>query len=284
MSLIIDSHTHILPSDISENFDSYAKKDLLLRTLFPKDKNPRFSTAEQLVDSMETNQINISIVLGMGWTDLGLNRHVNDYLIESSQKYKGQLFPVIGITPHLGTDGIKEAERYLENEIYGFGEIHSDIQDVDITSHKAMAPYMELLSHKNLPIILHASEPMGHQYPGKGSTFPGKLWKFVSNFPDAKIILAHWGGGTPFYELMPEVSKAFQNVYYDCAASPYLYESAIFDTVARIVKGKKILFGSDYPVLSQQRALAYLSEASLNGPLKQAIVSMNAKNIFNLKS
>jgi len=106
LSLIIDSHTHILPGDISENFDSYAKKDLLLRTLFPKDKNPRFSTAEQLVNSMETNQINISIVLGMGWTDLGLNRHVNDYLIESSQKYKGnkilsflaRLIVVIGIS------------------------------------------------------------------------------------------------------------------------------------------------------------------------------------------
>ena len=280
--MIIDSHTHILPPDISSNSQLYSEKDSTLKTLFPKGKNSKFSTAEELISSMNSNNINLSFILGMGWTDAGLNSYINDYLIESSQNSFGKLLPLIGITPHSGAIGIKEAERCLSHGIHGFGEIHSDLQKFDITSHEVMAPYMELLSYKNMPIVIHASEPMGHQYPGKGSAYPEKLWEFVSNFPDSKIILSHWGGGAPFYELMPEVSKAFRNVYYDCAATPYLYTPSIFETVVNALGHKKIVFGSDYPIISQEKVLKDLEESSLNEEFKDSTLFHNAKEIFNL--
>ena len=133
-----------------------------------------------------------------------------------------------------------------------------------------------------MPIVIHASEPMGHQYPGKGSTYPEKLWKFVCNFPDSKIILSHWGGGAPFYELMPEVSKAFRNVYYDCAATPYLYTPSIFETVVNALGHKKIVFGTDYPIISQGRVLKDLEKSSLNDDFKYSTLFHNAKEVFNL--
>ena len=280
--MIIDSHTHILPPDISSNFQLYADKDLTLRTLFPKGYKSKFSTAEQLLSSMETNKIRISIVLGMGWTDTGLNTYVNDYLIESSRKYPKQILPLAGITPHSRSKGIKEAERCLSAGVLGFGEIHPDLQGFDITNYEVMAPYMELLSCQNMPIILHASEPMGHQYIGKGNTYPEKLWRFVCNFPKAKIILSHWGGGAPFYELMPEVSNSFRNVYYDCAATPYLYTSSIFTTVTNLVGPKKILFGSDYPIIDQARVLKEITRTLANTNMNESLLSSNAKNLFGI--
>ena len=232
---------------------------------------------------MNMNNIDVSFVLGMGWTDTGLNSYVNDYLIESAQNHSEKIFPLTGITPHSGSIGVKEAERCLSQGIYGFGEIHSDLQGFDITSYEIMAPYMELLSFKNMPMVIHSSEPMGHQYPGKGSAYPGKLWELIRNFPNTKIILAHWGGGAPFYELMPDVSKAFRNVYYDCAATPYLYATSIFNTVEGIVSHRKILFGSDYPVISQGRVLKDLNEAFLSETVKCFTLSRNAKEVFNLQ-
>ena len=270
-----------MPPDISSNFRFYAKKDRTLRTLFTEEKHSRFSTAEELISSMNSNNISASIVQGMGWSDIGLNSYVNDYLIESAQNYSGRIFPLTGITPHSGATGVKEAERCISQGIYGFGEIHSDLQGFDITSYEIMAPYMDLLSIKNMPIVIHSSEPVGHRYPGKGTASPEKLWQLVCNFPNSKIILAHWGGGTPFYELMPEVSKAFQNVYYDCAASPYLYTASIFNTVRSLVNHKKILFGSDYPVISQGRVLKDLKDAFSHRDLEYTM-SHNAKEVFNL--
>ena len=46
---------------------------------------------------------------------------------------------------------------------------------------------------------------------------------------------AHWGGGLPFYALMPEVEDSLSNVYFDSAASPFLYDASVFPTVAGLV-------------------------------------------------
>ena len=96
-------------------------------------------------------------------------------------------------------------------------------------------------------MVVHVSEPAGHQYPGKGHTTPDRAYRFIENFPGNVIVCAHWGGGLPFYGLMPEVGKAFQNVYFDTAASPFLYRPEIFSAVVGLVGSEQILFGTDYP-------------------------------------
>src|SRR5947199_68154 len=57
----------------------------------------------------------------------------------------------------------------------------------------------------HLALLFHASEPVGHVYPGKRGGEPGSLYRFIAANPDVRIICAHWGGGLPFYALMPEV-------------------------------------------------------------------------------
>jgi len=49
-----------------------------------------------------------------------------------------------------------------------------------------------------------------------------------------KIVCAHWGGGLPFYALMPEVGKSFTNVFFDTAATVFLYQPQIFEQVSQI--------------------------------------------------
>ena len=49
-------------------------------------------------------------------------------------------------------------------------------------------------------------------------------------------ILAHWGGGLPFYGLMKkEAPEILNKVYFDTAASPYLYRPAIYRLAAEMV-------------------------------------------------
>jgi predicted TIM-barrel fold metal-dependent hydrolase len=103
--------------------------------------------------------------------------------------------------------------------------------------------------------MLHASEPVGHLYAGKGTATPAELMAFIIDYPQLDLVLAHWGGGLPFYELMPEVAAACQRVRYDTAASAYLYDDRIFHHMMDLVGPDKILWGSDYPVLRQGRFL-----------------------------
>jgi predicted TIM-barrel fold metal-dependent hydrolase len=76
-------------------------------------------------------------------------------------------------------------------------------------------------------------------------------------------VAAHWGGGFPFYELMPEVRSAAANLWYDSAASAFLYRPEVFSVVARCAGAEKILWGSDYPLLAQRRMLDYARAGGL---------------------
>ena len=98
------------------------------------------------------------------------------------------------------------------------------------------------------PINFHVTEPVGHDYPGRTATpFEDFLW-LAREYPKLKIILSHAGGLFPFYELNPRIQKELNNVYYDLAACPLLYDSRLYRKLIDVVGYKKILWGTDYPL------------------------------------
>jgi hypothetical protein len=131
-------------------------------------------------------------------------------------------------------------------------------------------------------LLLHASEPVGHQYSGKGLATPAMIYPFIKSFQDLKIVCAHWGGGLPFYSLMPEVAGELKNVYFDSAATPFLYKAEIFRMVRDLAGGEKILFGSDYPLLSPKRILDQVESAGLTEDEKAGIKGNNAKLLLSI--
>ena len=179
-------------------------------------------------------------------------------------------------------DAIKELERCALLGAKGVGELHPDTQGFDITDRDQVSSLMEAAKDLGLIVLLHTSEPVGHLYPGKGKTTPEKLWSFIQNFPDNSIVCAHWGGGLPFYALMPEVADAMANVYFDSAASPFLYQPAVFKAVVDILGPEKVLLGTDYPLLPQRRLLAQVEKSPLTPHDKELILGQNAKDLLGI--
>ncbi|MCH7800302.1 MAG: amidohydrolase, partial [Chloroflexi bacterium] len=266
-------HTHVFPPWLQEQRDRWLERDATFGELY---SNPRakLATVDDLLTAMDEDGIDRAVVMGMGWTDKGLAREVNNYLIEAVRDHPDRLTGFAGLNPAWGDEAAKEADRCARAGLRGVGELHPDTQGFDLGDQRTMAPLMEAANEHGLIITTHSSEPAGHLYPGKGHTTPDVLWRFIQNaqnYPNVKIVCAHWGGGLPFYALMPEVKEALVNVYFDTAASPFLYTPQIFSTVERLVGAEHILFGSDYPLLRPKRLLAHLEESDLPDEIQQTI-------------
>ena len=280
-AMVIDSHCHILPPGFVQRRNELQARDDTFASLFTRPDSP-MASAQALVEEMDRTGIDRSVVMGMGWTDPELAVEANDYIIESVEIHRGRLSGFCSVSPAWGHAALAEVERCVNAGLCGIGELHPDSQGFDIADRPAMAPLMELAGALGLPVLVHASEPVGHQYPGKGQTTPGKLYRFIENFPGNTIICAHWGGGLPFYALMPEVPEIIRNVYFDSAASPFLYRPEVFAAAAGLVGADKILFASDYPLLPLRRCLRQVEDAGLSPDQKEAILGGNAARLLKL--
>ena len=79
-----------------------------------------------------------------------------------------------------------------------------------------------------------------------------------------------------------EVKDSLKNVYFDTAASPYLYDLGIYQLAVELVGIDKILLGSDYPLLAPEKYFSEMKQAGLSQSKIDKICGLNAKRLFNL--
>ena len=281
LRMIIDFHTHVVPSGIKERRADYAGRDACFSLLYAEPK-AKLATAEEVIASMDEHGIDKSVILNLGWVSHELCVETNDYILEAIARYPERLIGFCVIQPLSGDKALKELERCARNGVKGIGEMRPDVQDFDLKDSSVMKPVIDAAIKYDLIFLTHASEPVGHQYFGKGNITPEAIYPFILNFPDLKVVCAHWGGGLPFYALMPEVAEALSNVYFDTAATPFLYKPQIFKQVADIIGSDRILFGSDYPLLSPRRIIDQIESTRLSQKDKAKILGGNAQRLLSI--
>ena len=207
---------------------------------------------------------------------------MNDYILESVARYPKRLVGFCSVVPSEDEAALREMERCIKGGALGIGELRLDTHLKSKNRLAMIQPIVDIIIKNNLIMPIHASEPVGHQYPGKGEATPDVLYALITVFPDLKLVCAHWGGGLPFYALMPEVKTAMKNVYFDTAASPFLYTPQVYGQVAQLVGAEKILFGSDYPLISPRRFFKEIDGAGFIGRSKKKILSGNAQKLLGM--
>jgi predicted TIM-barrel fold metal-dependent hydrolase len=279
--MIIDFHTHIFPPQVKNNRQRYVDSDPCFAVLYGNPK-AKLITAEELIAGMDASGVDISVVQNIGWTTHELCVETNDYILEAIHKYPYRLIGFCSVQPLSIDASVKEIERCAREGIRGVGELRPDIQMLDLGDSEVMKPFVEALVKNNMILLTHTSEPAGHQYAGKGTVSPEMLYPFIAGYPELTVVCAHWGGGLPFYALMPEVEKAFKNVYFDSAASPFLYNPRIYEQMAGLIGEDKILFGSDYPLLEQSRIIKEILIQNLPEQVKMKILGENARKLLGI--
>jgi len=279
--MIIDFHTHVLPPRVKKDRSRYVNADQAFSQIYSGEK-AKIAIAEDLIDSMDRDGVDISIIVNYSWTTHELCVETNDYILESVARYPERLIGFCAASSLVDDISLVEIERCASAGAKGIGELRPDTQSLDYTDTHLIKPFVDLLSKYNLIVLTHASEPVGHVYDGKGAATPELLYRFIVNFGDLPVVCAHWGGGLPFYTLMPEVQKALENVYFDTAISPFLYRPEIYRHVTQLIGADRILFGSDYPVLPASRLLKEIDTIGLPGEDLTEILSGNARRLLNI--
>ena len=278
--MIIDSHSHIYSNKIRKNKEKYFA-DPVFKRFYHSDK-AILAGAKDVIDAMDRYHVDVSVVFGFPWKNLSVLQEQNDYIIETVEKYPGRLIGFCCLDLFI-KDAAREVERCVEAGLQGVGELFFHKRGIDDESVKVLSPIMEICLEKDLPVLIHTNEPIGHMYPGKTPITLRQIYNMVKQFPKNKIILAHMGGGVFFFNLLKkEVKESLENVYFDTAVSTLLYDSRMLPIAIDIIGADKIIFGSDFPIEVSGNYFKAFRKAGITQEAMEKVCGMNMKRILNL--
>ncbi|HSV96115.1 MAG TPA: amidohydrolase family protein [Spirochaetota bacterium] len=276
--MVIDFHTHIFPDRIVRNRDDFLD-DADFRAIYGSVKS-RIVGGDGLLRAMDENGIDAAVVMGFPWSDADRLWLHNDYLLESASASGGRILPFCGLPVGEAGAVSRSVERARTDGFAGIGEVAFYSTGLTAETARILPSLFSAARKAALPVCVHVNEPLGHRYAGKYATDFSMLYESIGAEAGLPIILAHWGGGILFYELMPEVKEAFADVYYDTAASPFLYRDEVYPAALSITGVEKILFGSDYPLAGYRPYLDAMEAAPFSDIQRRAVMGENARKLL----
>ncbi len=277
--MIVDAHTHIFPPAICEQREACFDGEPEFRMLYESPKS-RLITAEQLVAKMDEQGVDRSITFGFPWHQPEIFKAHNDYIMDAVNRHPDRLTGLCCLDV-FADDAAGEVRRCLDGGLSGVGELAFYKGGIESDALDRLAPVMAICRDRKVPVLIHTNEPIGHVYPGKTPNTLSQIYEMLRRFPENTIILAHWGGGIFFYLLMKkQVPETLARVYFDTAASPFLYTPKIYPLAVSIAGPEKILWGTDYPLIPPDRYFSEMQDCGLSDADKKRVLGGNAARLF----
>ena len=190
---------------------------------------------------------------------LGHTRIANEAVIEGARRNADVLIPFASIDPAKGRAGVLEARRLVEElGVRGF-KFHPSVQAF-YPNDPAVYPLYEVLQELGVPALFHSGQTgIGSGLPGGGGirlkySNPLHLDDVAVDFPDLTIIIAH--PSFPWQDEALAVASHKPRVYIDLSGWSPKYFPPQLVTYANSLLKHKVMFGSDFPLISPDRWLA----------------------------
>jgi predicted TIM-barrel fold metal-dependent hydrolase len=295
MTLIIDTHTHFTPPSMKDDLKAFSEKEPywgLLITPDPVNHTEQgWATPERMIEDMDKAGVDKAIILGVYRQTPESARETNDETLSIMRKYKDRILGFGVMAPASLDKALDEVKRCIDNGMAGIGELNPYGQGITFDDPNFLK-VVEAVIDAGVVLNLHVSEEVGHFYLGKSTTRLMEYYRLACRYPELKLVLAHWGGGLIFFEIVPEVRRNLKNVYYDMAGSPLLYPTtSIFNVALQCISHKKLLFGSDYPLIICPKKqnepdfrpfLDEIKEVGLPEDVYSDIMGLNAARLFGM--
>ena len=278
--MIIDFHTHIFKENICKDRSGHLA-DTNFRHLYGNEKSKLVDHAT-LFSAMKESSVDYTVAMGFPWKGKKFCEEQNEYFSRVHEMTEGRVLPFGSVPLDEKNDIDGWVKDIREKKLFGISEIGFYEKGTTGDSLEYLARVLAAAEKYRLPVSLHVNEPIGHAYTGKYNPNFSDLYPVLKEYQQVPVILAHWGGGLLIYELMPEIRKVFTNIYYDTAASPYLYDNKIYRVAADMIGDEKILFGSDFPLLKFTRYFKDLESSGLSERARKNILGLNAARILGI--
>jgi uncharacterized protein len=240
--------------------------------------------AESLAEYYRSRKM-ACIIFTVDETLTGTPRLSNDEVVAFAQKHADVAIPFASINPTRGADAVREARRLVDAGAVRGLKLHPPIQEF-FANDRVAYPLYEVFAEKKLPVIFHT----GHSGIGTGMRGGGGIRQKYGNpiyiddvavdFPDMPIVMAH--PSFPWQDEAISVCLHKPQVFIDLSGWSPKYFSPTLVQYANTLLKNKVMFGSDYPLLTPDRWLADFEKIAIRDDVRPLILKENAIKFFGL--
>lgn len=272
----IDTHVHIEPEPTGNAAEEAARK-------YFGNTGVSYSRKD-LAEYYRSRKIGC-VVFSVDERLTGRPQVPNDEVAAFAAENSDIVMAFASVDPMRGPDAVKEARRLIATGgIRGF-KLHPPLQQFH-ANDKAAYPFYEVVAEAKLPVIFHTGHSgIGTGMPGGGGVRlkygnPMDIDDVAVDFPDMPIIMAH--PSFPWQDEAISVCLHKPQVYIDLSGWSPKYFSPILIQYANTLLKKKMLFGSDYPLITPDRWMTDFAAIAIRDEVRPLILKENAARLFSL--
>jgi predicted TIM-barrel fold metal-dependent hydrolase len=209
----------------------------------------------------------------------------NEEIAEVAAANPDVLIPFASVDPHK-PDAVAEAKRLIRDHgVRGF-KFHPNIQAF-FPDDRSVYPMYEAIAEAGLPALFHTGHSgIGTGLPGGGGvrlkySNPMHLDDVAADFPELTIVMAH--PSFPWQDEAISIALHKQQVYIDLSGWSPKYFSPNLISYANTLLRDRVLFGSDFPLITPDRWLADFAEADFKDEVRPLILKENAVKMLGLR-
>ncbi len=274
--IAIDTHVHIEPDPTGNAAEEAARKYF---------GNTGVSYGrKELADYYRSRNIGC-VVFSVDERLTGRPQVPNDEVAAFAAENSDIVMAFASVDPMRGAEAVAEARRLIATGgIRGF-KLHPPLQQFH-ANDKAAYPFYEVVAAAKLPVIFHTGHSgIGTGMPGGGGVRlkygnPMDIDDVAVDFPDMPIIMAH--PSFPWQDEAISVCLHKPQVYIDLSGWSPKYFSPILIQYANTLLKKKMLFGSDYPLITPDRWMTDFAAIAIRDEVRPLILKENAARLFSL--
>ena len=217
---------------------------------------------------------------------MGHRRIDNVTVAEGAARHPDVLIPFASIDPAKGRKGVEEARRLVRDHgVRGF-KFHPSVQAF-WPDDPAACPLYEAIQEMGVPALFHSGQTgIGSGLRGGGGirlkySDPMRLDDVAVDFPDLTIIIAH--PSFPWQDAALAVASHKPNVYIDLSGwSPKYFPPQLVKYANSLLK-HKVLFGSDFPLISPDRWMKDFDALGMKDEVRPLVLKENAIRALGLR-
>jgi predicted TIM-barrel fold metal-dependent hydrolase len=271
----IDMHVHLEPEE-DNRVDAAAKK------YFGDSGATR--DRRGMADYYRSRKIGF-VVFSVDEKLTGKPRVTNDEVVEFATTNADIAIPFASIDPKRGGEGVAEAKRLVSGGVVRGLKLHPPVQQF-FPNDKAAYPLYEIFAEARLPVLFHTGHSgIGTGLPGGGGVRlkygnPLPIDDVAVDFPGMPIIMAH--PSFPWQDEAISICLHKPNVYIDLSGwSPKYFAPQLVQYANTLLK-HKVLFGSDYPLITPDRWIADLEKIAIREEVRPLILKENACKLLGI--